>query len=69
MDRKEIVARKQQYVYPPSPTTTRTAPLERGEMQHVWTWKGSAISISSAASSPSASATPIRASPAAEGPD
>src|SRR5580704_18358047 len=37
MDRKEIVAKKQQYVYPAVANYfANPLPLERGEMQHVW---------------------------------
>ena len=41
MDRKEIVAKKQQFVYPAvSNYFTDPLPLERGEMQHVWDVEG-----------------------------
>jgi 4-aminobutyrate aminotransferase-like enzyme len=41
MDRKQIVAKKQQFVYPAvSNYFTDPLPLERGEMQHVWDTEG-----------------------------
>jgi len=41
MDRKEIVAKKQQYVYPAVANYFQDPlPLERGEMQHVWDVEG-----------------------------
>jgi hypothetical protein len=47
MDRKEIIAKKQQYVYPAVANYfAEPLPLERGEMQHVWDVEGSGISIS-----------------------
>ena len=41
MDRKDIVAKKQQYIYPAVANYfTEPLPLERGEMQHVWDVEG-----------------------------
>src|ERR1022692_494610 len=41
MDRKEIVAKKQQFVYPAVANYFKDPlPLERGEMQHVWDVEG-----------------------------
>jgi 4-aminobutyrate aminotransferase-like enzyme len=41
MDRKQIVAKKQQFVYPAVANYfADPLPLERGEMQHVWDVEG-----------------------------
>ena len=41
MNRREIVAKKQQYVYPAVTNYFEDPlPLERGEMQHVWDTEG-----------------------------
>ncbi len=73
MNRKEIVAKKRQFIYPAVANYfTDPLPFERGEMQYLWDVEGKAPlpRFSLAASSPSAldHANPPHHRPA-EGPD